>query len=89
MEGIELMLRVHYYVHVHVVRRPLPLFYLGKWRHFSLLTYFMLSMRLLSFLSTKQYVQRGKREKVVLGYGGLECVHCIGQPGARKVGNHL
>jgi len=41
-------------------------------------------LRLVRFSEADRKTRGGKREKVALGYGGLECVHCIGQPGARK-----
>lgn len=46
--------------------------------------YLMRQLRLVRFSESDRKTRGGKREKIQLGYGGLQCVHCATQANARK-----
>jgi hypothetical protein len=46
--------------------------------------FLMRQLRLVRFSESDRKTRGGKREKIQVGYGGLQCVHCATQPNARK-----
>lgn len=46
--------------------------------------YLMKQLRLCRFSEADRKTRGGKREKIKLGYGGLQCVHCADVPNSRK-----
>lgn len=46
--------------------------------------YLMKQLRLVRFSEADRRTRGGKREKVKVGYGGLQCVHCVDIPNTRK-----
>jgi len=44
----------------------------------------MLQLQLCRFSESDRKTRGGKREKISLGYGGLQCVHCADIPNSRK-----
>jgi hypothetical protein len=46
--------------------------------------YLMKQLRLCRFTESDRKTRGGKREKIKLGYGGLQCIHCADVPNARK-----
>jgi hypothetical protein len=46
--------------------------------------YLMKQLRLCRFSESDRKTRGGKREKIKLGYGGLQCVHCSDVPNSRK-----
>lgn len=46
--------------------------------------YLMKQLRPVRFSESDRRTRGGKREKVQIGYGGLQCVHCVDIPQARK-----
>lgn len=44
----------------------------------------MLQLRLCRFSEADRKTRGGKREKIKLGYGGLQCIHCADIPNSRK-----
>ena len=46
--------------------------------------YLMKQLRPVRFSESDRRTRGGKREKVKIGYGGLQCVHCVDIPQARK-----
>lgn len=46
--------------------------------------YLMKQLRPCRFTEADRRTRGGKRDNVMLGYGGLECVHCARSPSARK-----
>lgn len=41
-------------------------------------------LRVCRFTETDRKTRGGKRQTIKIGYGGLQCVHCAGQPNPRK-----
>ena len=55
--------------------------------HLLLTDYFfflMKQLRLCRFSEADRKTRGGKREKIKLGYGGLQCIHCADVPNSRK-----
>jgi len=46
--------------------------------------YLMKQLRLVRFSEADRRTRGGKREKIQVGYGGLQCVHCVDIPNTRK-----
>jgi hypothetical protein len=46
--------------------------------------YLMKQLRPVRFSESDRRTRGGKREKVKIGYGGLQCVHCVDVPNSRK-----
>ena len=46
--------------------------------------YLMKQLRPVRFSEADRRTRGGKREKVKVGYGGLQCIHCIDVPNSRK-----
>jgi hypothetical protein len=46
--------------------------------------FLMKQLRLCRFSESDRKTRGGKREKIKLGYGGLQCVHCADVPNSRK-----
>lgn len=46
--------------------------------------YLMKQLRLCRFSESDRKTRGGKREKIKLGYGGLQCIHCADIPNSRK-----
>ena len=46
--------------------------------------YLMKQLRLVRFTENDRKTRGGKREKVKVGYGGLQCIHCADLPMSRK-----
>lgn len=46
--------------------------------------YLMKQLRLCRFSESDRKTRGGKREKIKLGYGGLQCIHCCDVPNSRK-----
>eukprot|EP00980_Cylindrotheca_fusiformis_P011106 scaffold2553_cov138-Cylindrotheca_fusiformis.AAC.14 len=46
--------------------------------------YLMKQLRLCRFSESDRKTRGGKREKIKLGYGGLQCIHCCEVPNSRK-----
>jgi hypothetical protein len=46
--------------------------------------YLMNQLQLVRFSETDRKTRGGKREKIKIGYGGLECIHCAHVPKSRK-----
>eukprot|EP00977_Amphora_coffeiformis_P010630 scaffold2501_cov174-Amphora_coffeaeformis.AAC.26 len=46
--------------------------------------YLFKQLRLCRFTETDRKTRGGKRQTIKIGYGGLQCVHCAGQPNPRK-----
>lgn len=46
--------------------------------------YLMKQLRLCRFSESDRKTRGGKREKIKLGYGGLQCIHCADVPNSRK-----
>jgi len=46
--------------------------------------YLMKQLRLCRFSESDRKTRGGKREKIKIGYGGLQCVHCADVPNSRK-----
>mmetsp|Transcript_12913 Transcript_12913/g.36372 ORF Transcript_12913/g.36372 Transcript_12913/m.36372 type:complete len:1026 (-) Transcript_12913:1763-4840(-) len=55
--------------------------------HLLLTDYFfwlMKQLRLVRFTENDRKTRGGKREKIKIGYGGLQCIHCADMPMSRK-----
>jgi len=48
------------------------------------LFYLMKQLRLVRFSEADRKTRGGKREKILIGFGGLQCVHCAQAPKSRK-----
>ena len=46
--------------------------------------YLMKQLRLCRFTENDRKTRGGKREKIKIGYGGLQCIHCADLPMSRK-----
>jgi len=46
--------------------------------------YLMKQLRLVRFTENDRKTRGGKREKIKIGYGGLQCIHCADLPMSRK-----
>jgi len=46
--------------------------------------YLMKQLRLVRFAENDRKTRGGKREKIKIGYGGLQCIHCADLPMSRK-----
>jgi hypothetical protein len=46
--------------------------------------YLMKQLRVVRFSESDRRTRGGKREKIKIGYGGLQCVHCVDIPNTRK-----
>jgi hypothetical protein len=46
--------------------------------------YLMKQLRLVRFSEADRKTRGGKRENIQVGYGGLQCVHCVEMPNSRK-----
>lgn len=46
--------------------------------------YAMKQLRKVSFTEADRKTRGGKREKIAVGFGGLQCVHCVNAPSSRK-----